>query len=249
MTIQLSRTLALNYQPVNGYSTHTGKINLRFISSNKLDQSRAVAAKSAFNTSLERALLSQKYWNELLEKLRKGGGGSGSSSFDRVTVSMQLMNFLSNKIIQAILRNFSGELVNLGNNFTNYANDLNQNIFSSIAKNISTFIFNGLSFSMLNLTRNLSFQSIPKAVTNFTHQLAGILSFQLTKLKEILEEKLNETIRKLDVKEKIKQLKAVGLDLFLELREELLELVNSVTFYLGNITEKFLRISSYTNHS
>ena len=57
---------------------------------------QTISSKIAQQAAMERALLNQKYWDELLEKLRKmggGGGGGGDSRFDRVVVSMQLMNF------------------------------------------------------------------------------------------------------------------------------------------------------------
>ena len=72
------------------------------------------SSRIAFEASMQRAMQNQKYWDELLDKLRKSGGGGGGSDkrFDRIAVSMMLTNFLSNKNLQAILRNVRNEFMN-----------------------------------------------------------------------------------------------------------------------------------------
>ena len=203
-----------------------GRPNLKLVSSNKLDESRAVASKIAFNAQMERTLLNNQYWNDLLEKLRKaGGGGGGGSQFDRVTVSMQLMSFLSDKTIQAMLKNFNGEVFNQNNNFSNQSQNTNQNVFQNVIQKIGNVILHGVTNIMsLIVRKDAPTVRLYAALTQLS-SLIGILSFQLNKLKEILEEHLKELIRKLDVKGKIRKIKRALLDFFVGMNKELKDII------------------------
>ncbi|OGI07873.1 MAG: hypothetical protein A3F80_00325 [Candidatus Melainabacteria bacterium RIFCSPLOWO2_12_FULL_35_11] len=201
------------------------ELNRISIGNRSLLQQSSVS-KAALNASMERAELSQKYWNELLEKLRKAGGGGGGGNdnrFDRIAVSMMLNNFLSNKIIQAILRNFGVELFGL-NKIPNQINNTNQNMTGNVIQMIGKFVISIATGSGL-------LQQIPmvtiKSLVNHLIGLAGILSFQMNKLKEILEEDLKEFIKKLDIKEKMRKIKTVIVDFFVEMKDDLLSILKS----------------------
>lgn len=190
------------------------------------NQVQANASKAAFAASMERAQLSQKYWEELLEKMRRAGGGGGGGNdkrFDRIAVSMMLSNFLSNKTIQAMLRNFGAELfdTNLTSNQVIIPNQLQtSNIIQLINKFVSNTVINNVSLIQQSITSSM------KPITNTLSSILGALSFQMNKLKEILEEDLKEFINKLDVKEKMNKIKNLVLDYFIELKEELSGVIN-----------------------
>lgn len=174
------------------------------------------ASKTALNASMERAALNQKYWDELLEKLRKAGGGGGGNDnrFDRIAVSMMLNNFLSNKIIQAILRNFGVELFD-ANKISNQMNNGNQIQTGSIIQMIGKII----AGIVIGIGRGLPWQASTGAIKPIINHLSGILStlsFQMNKLKEILEEDLKEFIKKLDIKEKMRKIETAIVDFFLK---------------------------------
>ena len=200
-----------------------GRPHLRLVPNNQLQTN---TSKAAFNASMERAQLSQKYWEELLEKLRKAGGGGGGGndkSFDRIAVSMMLSNFLSNKTIQAMLRNFGMELFG-SNKISNQINNINQNATTNVIQIIGKFIF-----GIIIGSRDLPWQVSTATIKSLSNNLIGILgafSLQMNKLKEILEEDLKEFIKKLDVKEKMKKIKTFILDFFVEMKEEILDVIN-----------------------
>ena len=202
------------------------RANLRLVSNNQLQTN---ASKAAFNASMERAQLSQKYWEELLEKLRRAGGGGGGNDkkFDRIAVSMMLSNFLSNKTIQAMLRNFGVELFGL-KNVSNHINNANQNIFINVIQNIGKIVLNCLTNTIsLIIRKDAPVGRLYTALSQLS-SLIGLISFQMNKLKEILEEDLKECIKKLDVKEKMKKIKTFVLDLFVEMKEVLLSVIEFV---------------------
>ena len=208
MSIEAVRTYPA-YKPVVYFSKtrYTAKSNLRgsYIG-NALGKS--IAAKIAFEASLEKSMLSRKYWDELLEKLRKsGGGGSGSSSkFDRIAVSMMLSSFLSTKTIQAMLRNFGGELSSLKNG-SEQINNANQSTFIHNIQSFGKTILNNITNILSLIIRKEALPGRLYSALQKTSSFIGILSFQLNKLKQILEEDLKEAIKKLDIKEKIKKIK------------------------------------------
>ena len=182
------------------------RTNLRLVS-NAFDLAKISASKAAFNISMEHALLNKEYWDRLLEKLRKSGGGGGGgndSRFDRVAVSMMLTNFLSNKMIQAMFRNFNVELFDF-NKVSNQINKTNQIFINNTIRTIGKFVF-GIVIGVVNGS-NLLKQTIIEAVIKPLTNLLGLLSFQLNKLKEILDQEFKETIKKPDVKEKMKKIK------------------------------------------
>ena len=212
------------------------RANLRLVVNNQLQTN---ASKAAFNASMERAELSQKYWEELLEKLRRAGGGGGGNDkkFDRIAVSMMLSNFLSNKTIQAMLRNFGVELFSL-NKIPNQINNTNQNVFINAIQNIGEMILNSITNALSLIVRRDAPLGHLYTALKVLPALIGSLSFQLNKLKEILEEDLKEFIKKLDVKEKIKKIKTFVLDFFVEMKDTLLnviEFVKSNLFFQLNL--------------
>ena len=217
----ISRDTIWYVQSNNSPRSYSKRPNLKLVSNNQLQ-----ASKAAFNTSMERAHLNQQYWDELLEKLRKSGGGGGGSgndkSFDRVAVSMMLSNFLSNKTIQAMLRNFGVELFGSNQN-SNQTNNANRNVIPNIIQSIGKFILNSVTNTISLIVRR---NTPPERLYNQLSTLIGLLSFQLNKLKEILEEDLKEFIKKLDVKEKIKKIKTFVLDFFIEMKKEIVDVVD-----------------------
>ena len=233
MAVELIRS-QIAYKPVRSLTYQPVKGHLKLVSNNQLHIN---ASKAALNASMERAQLNQKYWEELLEKLRRAGGGGGGDDkrFDRLAVSMMLSTFLSNKAIQAMLRNFGVELFGSNQNL-NQTNDANHNIFINVIQNIGKFIFG------IVIGRSLPWQVSTATIKLLSNNLIGILgtlSFQLNKLKEILEEDLKEFVKKLDVKEKMKKIQTFVLDLFVEMKEELLsviEFIKSSLFPKSNVT-------------
>ncbi|MBI2996718.1 MAG: hypothetical protein HYY52_08465 [Candidatus Melainabacteria bacterium] len=181
-----------------------------------IDNSRLIASKAMFEASLEKAKLNQKYWDELLEKLRKSGGGGGGDDphFDRIAVSMMLSNFLSNKKIQAMLRNFTSEFLNTDKNVLKQLQITNQNIFVNVIQKVGNVILNGIT-NMISLIvcRVAPLGRLYNDVVNKLSSFVMILSFQLNKLKELLEEEFKEAVRKLDVTEKINKVKDFFMDL------------------------------------
>ena len=239
MAVEMTRIPIIPNRVISKYVS-VGRPNLRLV-----DNSKVISSKISFQASMEKAMLSQKYWDELLEKLRKGGGGGGGGDtrFDRVAVSMQLMNFLSDKTIQAMLRNFTGEILNLTGNPSGQIQNTNQNPLANVIQRIVSMISLGMTNAFVLIIR----RDVPSArlytVLTQLPVLIGILSFQLNKLKEILEEDLKEFIKKLDVKEKIRKIKAIVLDFFVEMKEELLSSVKRITselkMYLSEIYSSF----------
>ena len=235
MAVELIRAPQVSYKSVGAIQRYT-KPNLRLVSNN---QSQSNAAKAAFTAGMERAQLSQKYWDELLEKLRKAGGGGGGGNdnrFDRIAVSMMLSNFLSGKTIQAMLRNFSGELFSL-NKIPNQINNSNQIQMGNIIQAIGNIISNSITNTISLIVRRDPPSGRLYTVSNILPTLIGILSFQLNKLKEILEEDLKEFIKKLDVKEKMKLIKTFVLDFFVELEENILSIIELTKKYLTNLVK------------
>lgn len=225
MAVELIRTPIIAYKPANYY---TNRANLKLVSSNDLSKSREIASKASYEASLARALENKKFWDELLEKLRKSGGGGGPK-LDKIKTSLMFTNFLSNKAIQAMLKNFNLEfLKTLIDNISKQVTNLTQSTIGKIVQSIVTLTINVIVTLFSNVIKTLDLSLVFKATANLTNQLillAGALSFQATKLKEILEEEFKELIRKLDVKEKILNLlEAAKKIFFLQLEQALLEL-------------------------
>jgi len=230
MAVEMIRTPVIPYKSFLQQAP-TGRPNLRLI-----DNSKSIASRIAFQVSREKAMVNQQYWEELLEKLRKGGGGGGGSSkrFDRVAVSMQLMSFLSNKTIQAMLRNFTDNFLGQSNNLSNQLQILNQNQFANFVQRIGSMLSIGLTNAMSFVPRiDAPLGRLYGAVTQGLLLFALAFSFQLNKLKEILEEDLKEILKKLDIKEKIRKMKSVLFDFFVEMKEEVQFIIDSIksTFF------------------
>ena len=102
-------------------------------------------------------------------------------------------------------------------------------------------MFNGLINVLSLITRK---DVVTLRFYNATNQLMGLLStftFQLNKLKEILEQELKEAIRKLDVKEKMRKIKTALVDFFVEMKEELIETINLLKSYIGYFIPEVLK--------
>lgn len=219
MAVELARSITI-VQRRNIRPYVSVKPNLKLI-----DTGKTISQKIAFEASMQRAQLNQKYWDDLLEKLRKsGGGGVGSSKFDRITVSMQLTNFLSNKTIQAMLRNLKLEALNLKNNSSSQINNVNQNVIINIVQSIGKSIVGIVNFVIRGVLQYAPTGTI-KFATNNLSAILGILSFQLNKLKEILEEDLKELIKKLDVKGKIRNIKIKIFNTVSAIEDKLIEIL------------------------
>ena len=198
--------------------------------------SLVLARKITFEASMERAIMQKKYWDELLEKLRKsGGGGSSDKRFDRIAVSMMLSNFLRNKIIEAMIKN-----LNLG--FAQIFKSIDVKIpfninviFANVQKTGTSFI-NMLLIVGRDMLQHVSTGHITKPISNILFGIIGIMSFQLNKLKDILEEDLKEFLKKLDVKGKMKKIKTMLSDFCVEMKEEIFGIIKFAGFYV----EKYL---------
>lgn len=193
------------YKPVSNY---TRRGNLQLVDLDSLTKSRDIASKAAYETSLMKALENKKFWDELLEKLRKsGGGGGGSRKIDKILTSLMFANFLSNKTIQAILKNFNLEFLKLTKNISSQPLGINQNPIVIGLQKVGTVVFNQV-INMISLITSRDAATLRLYdITRRVSILAGMISFQLNKLKEVLEEELKELITKLDVKEKIRKVK------------------------------------------
>ena len=183
-------------------------------------------AEAAFKASLEQSRLNNEYWEKLLEKLRKsGGGGSGDNkNFDRIAVSMILSNFLSKKAALHLFRNFTSERFDL-NNMPQFIDTGKQISFDNIVKIIGKLVSPFILSTGLLLKAPVA---ISQKITTQMLSLLSILSFQLNKLKEILEEDLKESVRKLDIKTKLKEIKTELLDFFVEIKESVFNFVGLV---------------------
>ena len=192
--------------------------HLRLVRNN--DQSQVLASKIAFQANMERSLLNQKYWDELLEKLRKmggGGGGGNDTRFDRIAVSMQLISFLNNKTIQVMIENFNKEFLKLMNNISNHFQGANQNVFVASLQKFGKAIFNGFAnIISLIVRRDVPSARLDGAIPQLL-SFVGILSFQLKKI-----------MKKLDIKGKIKKIKSIVFDFFVEMKDEILNMVDSL---------------------
>lgn len=222
-----------NYLPGRGliYQTHLRGNSLKYV--DKLnDQARANASKAAFQTGLERALLNKKYWDDLLEKLRKMGGGGGSDlKFDRIAVSMQLMNFLSNKMVQALIENWNKEFLRLLNNLPNQIKNTTQNILLPALQNIGKVFFGGLTNIFLLIVHRDARQGRLYNMPQQMFAFIGILSFQLNKFKELL--------KGIDFKKGIKKIKKTIVDFFVEMKDEILYIAKVLNSFWQEIFSMF----------
>lgn len=230
MAVQLIKSPQIAYTPVNRGFISRSNFRSNVVS---FDRSRESASKAAFNASLQRAQVSQQYWNDLLEKLRKGGGGGGGGSrFDRVTVSMQVMDFITKKMIAAMMQSLkSGSLQTEPHSIDQINNEVtNLKFIQSITSNISkaiTFI----------IGRDLPLASLVNQMTkNLTKSAEGIMisfSAQINKFKELMEKDLKDILEKLNIKGKLKKVQTILFDFFVEMKEEIKNTINLIKNFLN----------------
>lgn len=231
MVIQLTNSAGYNQATGRNSTAYFRRTNLSAINSKGILQFKA--SDAALKASLERTKLNNDYWEKLLEKLRKsGGGGSGNNkSFDRIAVSMMLSNFISKKAALNLFRNFTSEKFALDTT-VKFFDSRKQDSFDNFIKIVGKFIAPQiLSVGLLLKVPVL----ISQKLTTQLISILGILSFQLNKLKEILEEDLKESIRKLDVKTKLKEVKTTLTNAVVSLKEGFLEAIYGIILpLLGN---------------
>lgn len=209
------------YAPKRSYS----QISNRILNT-KSDFSKSSAQNEAFKVAMERVLIAKKIWEDFLEKLRKSGGGGGGSlrRIDRIAVSMMLSTFLSDKMVKALIENLNFEFLKQ-TAFMN--NSINQNpLFQSVLKLGNIFV-NSLINTGTQIAKSPIVQNIGKNISNFLRQvsiLAIAFSFQLNKLKELIEKELDEMIKKLDIKTRVNNIKKIVVDFFVEFKEGLLDI-------------------------
>ena len=198
----------------------------------KINYQRSVVQKISFQASMERAVLNQRYWDEILEKLRKAGGGGSSSDpkFDRIAVSMQLVNFLSNKQIQQMIRNLTNEFLKAMDTMPVQLQDLKRNLFITNIKTIGGKIITGLINIISLIIRRDAPDMRLYGVSNQLIGLVGIISFRF-----------KELIKEFDVKRKLKKIKNTILDFFVEMKEEILNVIDFLKSYLEFFTARLLK--------
>ena len=226
MAVQLSHSINLRRDfkmPEHHEPIHRGVVNhtptLRIVNHNS-DIAKSNASQAAFQAAINRMILQKKIWEDFLEKLKQGGGGGGGSMkrLDRIAVSFMLMNYLSDKAMKAIMENFNLAFLKL--QFVQNPGQIgNQDIIGNIVLKTGANILNIITNTMGMLIKNSGVQMLfayiksayIKSGVGALHAapLLAAFSFQLNKLKGIIEEELRESIRKLDVKEKIKKIKEV----------------------------------------
>ena len=196
----------------------------------RLDVSKSIASDSSFKAAMQRVLVEKKIWEDFLEKLRKSGGGGGGSlrRIDRIAVSFMLMNFLSDKTMKALMQNFNIEfLKQLAFSDDKPIHSPTVNFISQV----TFFIANTAASILASVVNSPVIQNVGNmlsALVKGISSLAIAFSFQLNKLKELLEKELNEAIRKLDFKEKLRKLKEIVADFFIELKEETFNFIEFV---------------------
>lgn len=207
----------------------------------QLDFGKEIAKDIAFGAMMQK--VRQENLIRALEEERKrkaGGGGGGSSrKFDRVTVSMALMNFLSDKQIKAMIQNMDKALLQAeAKTSTNV--DLSQlpilkNVLSIISKPVSVIVS-----SLLNIARGLIAKtvSLSKQLTIPIISLAQAVSLKLGVLKDSLNE-LKEKLSKLNIKSKLKKLGV----LVVEFIDEIKDTFSEVYSFFNDVVKQSLRES------
>ena len=180
----------------------------------------------SYNTALERTMQSQREWAEFLRKLREGGGGGGGGSrrYDKIAMSMKWINFLSGKLIQNLMQN-AKMLPLLTHTNTIQTKNINQSYSLNLIQKAGFFLSKGLSNIISLLARNnllINTQKTFLLISKEFNEILQIVSFQLNKLKEVLEQELKEA-RKMDIREKIKEGTKLIIDFFVKLTENILK--------------------------
>ena len=181
----------------------------------------------SYNTALERTMQSQREWAEFLRKLREGGGGGGGGSrrYDKIAMSMKWINFLSGKLIQNLMQN-AKMLPLLTHTNTIQTKNINQSYSLNLIQKAGFFLSKGLSNIISLLARNnllINAQKTLSLISKEFNEILQIVSFQLNKLKEVLEQELKEATRKMDIREKIKEGTKLIIDFFVKLTENILK--------------------------
>ena len=180
----------------------------------------------SYNTALERTMQSQREWAEFLRKLREGGGGGGGGSrrYDKIAMSMKWINFLSGKLIQNLMQS-AKTLPLLTSTNTIQTKNINQSHSLNLMQKAGFFLSKGLSNIISLLARNnllINAQKTLSLISKEFNEILQIVSFQLNKLKEVLEQELKEA-RKMDIREKIKEGTKLIIDFFVKLTENILK--------------------------
>ena len=181
----------------------------------------------SYNTALERTMQSQREWAEFLRKLREGGGGGGGGSrrYDKIAMSMKWINFLSGKLIQNLMQN-AKMLPLLTHTNTIQTKNINQSYSLNLIQKAGFFLSKGLSNIISLLARNnllINTQKTFLLISKEFNEILQIVSFQLNKLKEVLEQELKEATRKMDIREKTKEGTKLIIDFFVKLTENILK--------------------------
>lgn len=226
MAVQLAKSPQVTYTLANRGFVSRSNFRSNVVS---FDKSRESASKAAFNAAMQRAQTNQQYWNDLLEKLRKsGGGGGGGSRFDRVTVSMQLMDFITKKMISSILENLKmGSL----KSETTVNNSSEKNIISLISSSIPQNIKNVFIPIVVNISTQVKnvFLSTSKMISS----ILIAFSAQINKLKQLIEDDLKNMFEKLNIKGKLKKVQTILFDFFVEMKEEIKNTINFIKSFLN----------------
>jgi hypothetical protein len=235
MAIQLTKIPMAVYKPITVNQTRTRTYSGNVVA---FDRSRESASKVAFKATLDKAQISQKFWDDLLEKLRKAGGGGGGGSFDRIKVSMQLMDFISNKMIRALLENMKMGIPlpeNISQNQVKNQNPVSvflQVVTNNLMKMVTLFA-SGKDLPLASLYNRLT-QNLTKGVES----LFIAFSLQMNKLKE--------TLKKANIKAKLKAAINRGFtvlfDFFVEMKEE----VKNIIYFVKNFLN--LEVSDFANN-
>lgn len=226
MAVQLAKSPQVTYTPVNRGFVSRSNFRSNVVS---FDKSRESASKAAFNAAMQRAQTSQQYWNDLLEKLRKsGGGGGGGSRFDRVTVSMQLMDFITKKMIAAMMGSLKTESLK-GEAPTVHIDNKNiiSNILSMLPQNIKNI------FIPVFANFNSQMKNISSMTTKMVSNILVAFSAQINKFKELIEKDLKDILEKLNIKGKLKKVQTILFDFFVEMKEEIKNTINLIKNFLN----------------
>lgn len=185
----------------------------------------------AFKASLDKAQMSQKFWDDLLERLRKaGGGGGGGGSFDRIKVSMQLMDFISHKMIRAMLESAKMAMLQPESVIGNKTE--NKNSVFTFIQNVTNILITKISlFTGRDLPAASLYNRLTKNLMKGMENILIAFSFQVNKLKEMLDRKLKKIFRKIEAG--LRHWYVSAFDFFVEMKEEIKDIIYFVKNFLN----------------